>query len=30
MKVQVIADFIVEAQIDDTHKLDMSYLTITP
>jgi ribonuclease HI len=27
---QIIADFIVEHQINDTHKLDMSYLTITP
>jgi hypothetical protein len=30
MKGQVVADFIVEHRIDDTHKLDMSYLTITP
>jgi ribonuclease HI len=29
MKVQVVADFIVEHRIDDTHELDMSYLTIT-
>jgi hypothetical protein len=29
MKRQVVADFIVEHQIDDTHKLDMYYLTIT-
>jgi hypothetical protein len=30
MKGQVVADFIVEHRIEDTHKLDMSYLTITP
>jgi hypothetical protein len=30
MKGPVVADFIVEHQIDDTHKLDMSYLTVTP
>jgi hypothetical protein len=30
MKVQVIADFIIEHRINDIHKLDMSYLTITP
>jgi ribonuclease HI len=30
MKGQVVADFIVEHWINDTHKLDMSYLTITP
>jgi hypothetical protein len=30
MKGQVVADFIVEHQINDIHKLDMSYLTITP
>jgi ribonuclease HI len=30
MRGQVVADFIVEHQINDTHKLDMSYLTITP
>jgi hypothetical protein len=30
MKGQVVADFIVEHQIDDTHKLAISYLTITP
>jgi hypothetical protein len=30
MKGQVIADFIVEHQIDDAHKLDISYLTVTP
>jgi hypothetical protein len=30
IKGQVVADFIVEHQIDDTHELDMSYLTITP
>jgi hypothetical protein len=29
MRGQVIADFIVEHRINDTHKLDMSYLTIT-
>jgi hypothetical protein len=27
---QVVADFIVEHRINDTHKLDMSYITITP
>ena len=27
---QVVADFIVEHRINDIHKLDMSYLTITP
>jgi ribonuclease HI len=30
MKGQVVADFIVEHRINDTHKLDMSYLTIAP
>jgi hypothetical protein len=30
MKCQVIADFIVEHRIDDTRKLDISYLTVTP
>jgi hypothetical protein len=30
MRGQVVADFIVEHQINDTHKLDMSYLNITP
>jgi hypothetical protein len=30
MKRQVVADFIVEHQINDTHKLNMSYLIITP
>jgi ribonuclease HI len=30
MKGQVVADFIVEHRINDTHELDMSYLTITP
>jgi hypothetical protein len=30
MKGQVVADFIIEHRIDDTHKLDISYLTITP
>jgi hypothetical protein len=30
MKSQVIADFIVEHRIDDTRKLDISYLTVTP
>jgi hypothetical protein len=29
MKGQVVADFIVEHQIDDTHKLDVSYLIVT-
>jgi ribonuclease HI len=27
---QVVADFIVEHRVDNTHKLDTSYLTITP
>jgi hypothetical protein len=30
MKGQVVADVIVEHQIDDTQKLDISYLTVTP
>jgi hypothetical protein len=30
MKDQVVADFIVEHRIDDTHKLDVSCLTVTP
>src|SRR5688572_21897036 len=30
MRGQVIADFIVEHRINDTYKLDISYLTITP
>jgi hypothetical protein len=30
MKGHVVADFFVEHQIDDTHKLDISYLTVTP
>jgi hypothetical protein len=30
MKGQVVADFIVEHRVDDTHKLDISHLTITP
>jgi ribonuclease HI len=30
MKGQVVADFIVEHRIDDTHKVDISYLTFTP
>jgi hypothetical protein len=30
MKGQVVADFIVEHRIDDTHELDTSYITITP
>jgi hypothetical protein len=30
MKGQVIPDFIVEHRINDTHKLDISYLTVTP
>jgi hypothetical protein len=30
MKGQVVAYFIVEHRIDDTHTLDISYLTITP
>jgi ribonuclease HI len=29
MKGQVVEDFIVEHRIDDTHKLDISYLTVT-
>jgi hypothetical protein len=29
MKGQVVADFIVEHRIDDSHKLDMTYLSIT-
>jgi hypothetical protein len=30
MKGQVVADFIVEHRIEDTYKLDISYLTVTP
>jgi hypothetical protein len=30
MKCQVVADFIVEHRIDDTHNLDISYLNVTP
>jgi hypothetical protein len=30
MKGQVVADFIVEHWIDNTHELGMSYLTVTP
>jgi ribonuclease HI len=30
VKGQVVADFIVERRIDDTYKLDISYLTVTP
>jgi hypothetical protein len=30
MRGQVIADFIVKRRINDTQKLDISYLTITP
>jgi hypothetical protein len=30
MKGLVVADFIVEHRINDIHKLDMTYLTITP
>jgi hypothetical protein len=30
MRGQVVADFIVEHRINDAHKLDISYLTITP
>ena len=30
MRDQVVADFIVEHRIDDTHKLDISYLNVTP
>jgi hypothetical protein len=30
MRGHVVADFIVEHRINDSHKLDMSYLTITP
>jgi ribonuclease HI len=30
MKGQVVANFIVEHRIDDTHKLNISFLTVTP
>jgi hypothetical protein len=30
MKGHVVAHFIVEHRIDDTHKLNISYLTVTP
>jgi hypothetical protein len=30
VKGQVVADFIIERRIDDTYKLDISYLTVTP
>jgi ribonuclease HI len=30
MRGQVVADFIVEHRINDTHKLDISYLTVSP
>jgi ribonuclease HI len=30
VKGHVVADFIVEHRIDDTYKLDISYLTVTP
>jgi hypothetical protein len=30
MKDQVVANFIIEHRINDIHKLDMTYLTITP
>jgi hypothetical protein len=30
MKGQVVEDYIVEHRIDDTHKVDISYLTVTP
>jgi hypothetical protein len=30
MKGQVIADFIIEHRIEDTYKLDISYLIVTP
>jgi ribonuclease HI len=30
LRGRVVADFIVEHRINDTHKLDMSYLTFTP
>jgi hypothetical protein len=30
MRGQVVADFIVEHRINDAHKLDISYLTVTP
>jgi hypothetical protein len=30
MKGQVVADFTVEHRVDDTHELDILYLTVTP
>jgi hypothetical protein len=30
MRDQVVADFIIEHRIDDTHRLGMSYLSVTP
>jgi hypothetical protein len=30
MKCKIVAEFIVEHRIDDTHKLDISYLVVTP
>jgi hypothetical protein len=30
MKGRVIVDFTIEHQIDDTRKLDISYLSVTP
>jgi hypothetical protein len=30
MKGRVLAYFVIEHRIDDTHKLDMSYLSVTP
>jgi ribonuclease HI len=30
MKGQVVVDFIVEHRIEDTYKLDISFLTFTP
>jgi hypothetical protein len=30
IKGQVVANFIVDHRVDDTHELDISYLTVTP
>jgi ribonuclease HI len=30
MRGQVVADFIVKHRVDDTHKLDTSYIIVTP